>query len=340
MSQQAHSNPLRILAGDIGGTYTRLAACTVDSRFRVRTGNVFRMATRQPGVDSFASFWQAVRDMAPPELGDETAFDAVGLALAGSVAGDRAVLPNIDWDIGTGDLDPFASFCLVNDFVAQGWALAANGIRHLEPVREGQDGPGAVAMVGAGTGLGHCSIHPPTDARDGELNPGWSVTGSEAGHATFAFHGLEEKEIEERLLELTGEAWLSNDDVVSGPGAARLHTALSGETVEPAEALRDPDGETARWFARLYARACRNYCLNIFPVSRLVISGGVAARNPHLVHSSAFREEFEDAGAYRNLLHHIPIGLNRDQDLGMTGAAVFAAVRLRAAGPAKPPGTY
>jgi glucokinase len=318
------SSALNILAADIGGTHARFAACVVEAGFRVRQGLTFRLATRQPGVASFKAFWEAFRAAAPADLAATEAFDGVALAVAGSVDGGRALLPNIDWDIRPGDLQALGPVQLVNDFVAQGYALAA-GSESLEAVRSGPELQGAIALVGAGTGLGHCALHPRTPCGPDELP--WTVAGSEAGHAAFAFQGAREKAIEERLLRLCGKPWISNDDVVSGPGAARLHEALSGLAVSPAEALAPSNTETTTWFARFYGRACRNFCLNVFPVRRLVISGGLAARYPHLVYAPAFCEEFDDAGDYRALLQRIPVWLNTDQDAGIRGAAVFAASR-------------
>lgn len=321
---------LRILSADIGGTNTRFALCEVDNRYAVRQGTVFRIATRLPDVDSFASFWAAFRKAAPAELAVADDFDAIALAVAGSVdvGAGTAVLPNIGWNIETGDLGPLGGAHLVNDFVAQGYALAAApGTDDLQAVRQGPDRAGCIAMVGAGTGLGHCALRP----ADGSTGLWYTVHGSEAGHAAFAFHGERERAIEDGMLRLAGKDWLSNDDVVSGPGAERLHHALTGETVTAREALASGHDGTVEYFARFYGRACRNYCLNVFPVARLVISGGMAARDPHLVNLDAFRDEFVDAGEYRPLFEQIPVWLNTDQDIGIRGAAVYAARQLRSA---------
>ncbi len=319
---------MRILAGDIGGTYARFAECRVGPGFRVQRGPVFAFPTRQPGVASFGGFWQAFREAAPAELADTAAFDAVALGLAGHVTAQHAVLPNIDWNIGPRDLVGLGVVCLLNDFHAQGHALAVSGTANLEAVHPGSSETGAVAIVGAGTGLGHCALHPVEPAADGI--PAWQVAGSEAGHASFAFRGDEERELESRMLAASGRAWLSNDDVVSGPGAALLHRALTGQTVTPAEALAGEDSLTVRLFSRFLARACRNYCLNVFPVSRLVLSGGLAARRPQLVRLPEFREEFTDGFEYREALAAVPVWLNTDQEIGLDGAAVFGALRLAA----------
>jgi glucokinase len=182
--------------------------------------------------------------------------------------------------------------------------------------------PGSIAIVGAGTGLGHAALKSIKGRR--------VAIGSESGHCTFAFHGNEERKIEAAMLARSGKAWLSGDDVVTGSGAALLHAALTGDALSPAEALarRDKESATCAWFARFYGRACRNYCLAMYPVEALVITGGIAAKNPHLIESPAFAAEFNDCRAYRHMLERVPIYLNEDQSLGLRGAAIHAWMEL------------
>jgi glucokinase len=110
------------------------------------------------------------------------------------------------------------------------------------------------------------------------------------------------------MLARSGKTWLSGDDVVTGSGVALLHEALTGEAVSPAEALvrKSRESATCSYFARFYARACRNYCLAMYPVEALIISGGIAAKNPHVIESPSFTAEFNDGRAYRHLLEAAP----------------------------------
>lgn len=314
---------MRILAADIGGTHARFAEAETDGVHTLRLGPVFSFSTRQADIRSFGQFWDLFRRLAPGEMANPDAFDGVSLALAGSVEGRTAVLPNIDWNLSEEETGGFPNLFLLNDFVAQGYALTLGGaLSGLEIVREGEEpAEGCIALVGAGTGLGHCALYP-------QENGGFLVAGSEAGHATFAFQGEQEKDIEKNWLELTGKEWLRNDDVVSGPGAAHLHACLHGKVVTPAEALADQSGDMAALFARFFARACRNYCLSVFPVRCLVLSGGVAIKNSRLLHSPAFLESFDDGQDYRGKLSRIPIRLNTDPGAGIRGAALYATKTL------------
>jgi glucokinase len=203
--------------------------------------------------------------------------------------------------------------------------MEADVFDRMDLVRPGSPaGPGSIAIVGAGTGLGHAALKPEKGDR--------IVIGSEAGHTSFAFRGADERALEDAMLARTGKHWLSGDDVVSGSGASRLHEALTGDAVSPKIALQQKQLEspTCRYYARFYARVCRNYCLTMYPVEALIISGGVAAKNPHLLTSGSFIDEFDDGRSYRHILERIPVYLNRDEAIGIRGAAIHAYRELTA----------
>ncbi|HMB61151.1 MAG TPA: glucokinase, partial [Xanthomonadales bacterium] len=284
--------------------------------------------SRQAGISSFSDFWAFFQNQASAELADVAAFDAVSLAVAGPVSGRSAKLTNINWNILEEETRSFNKLFLLNDFLAQGHALkVAEVFDRMEVIRSGETlETGVIALVGAGTGLGHCTLHPFGSGTNEQAT--FQVASSEAGHAGFPLSGPQERELQKTWLRRLDKKYLSNDDVVSGKGVVNLHACLTGNSVSAAEALSDPDSETSELFSRFYARACRNFCLNVFPVRCLVISGGVAARNPHLIRSRHFMESFNDAENYRELMGRIPILLNVDQRLGIRGAAVFAASEL------------
>jgi len=314
----------RILAADIGGTNARFAEVKIGSFRDVSVSEPVTFPTWSESIDSFDRLLEHYCAARPPRSPALEDYDALAIALAGAVSGKRATLPNIPWDIDLGSSQPVEHIYLLNDFFAQAHAYLDPGVfSRVLPVRPGPgSGPGSIAVVGAGTGLGHAALKPVKGSRE--------VIGSEAGHTTFSFHGREEREIEASLLARSGKTWLSGDDIVSGSGAAMLHESLTGKAASPAEALaeRESESSTCAWFSRFYARACRNYCLSMHPVEALVITGGIAAKNPHLVKSDSFIDEFNDGRSYRHLLERIPIYLNRDEALGIRGAAIHAWLRL------------
>ena len=82
------------------------------------------------------------------------------------------------------------------------------------------------------------------------------------------------------------------------------------------------------WFTRFYGRVCRNYCLSQIIDNRLIISGGLAAKHPDLIQNDDFLQEFYNGAdnAYRQWLKEIRIVLNRDEDIGLKGAAYHAVL--------------
>ncbi len=317
----------RILAADIGGTNARFAEVRISGLSHITMSEPVVFPTWSDDIDSFDRLLDHYAASMSSGAAALESFDALAIAIAGAVSGQRGTLPNIAWDIDLSVSKPVRQAFLLNDFFAQAHGyLEQNVFERLTLVRPGTGpGPGSIAIVGAGTGLGHAALKPHEGKR--------IVIGSEAGHTSFSFHGRQEREIESKILARKGKTWLTADDVVSGSGAALIHESLTGVSLTPAQALAEgaKDSLTCKYYSRFYARACRNYCLSMFPVEALVISGGIAAKNPHLVESDAFMDEFNDARAYRHLLERTPIYLNRDELLGIKGAAIHAWLQLSGA---------
>lgn len=319
-----------ILAADIGGTHSRFAAFTADSGRLALTGVVrFRTANTRSVRELFHQTAASSLGLSPEDAA------VTVLAVPGPVQhGTFAHLANVPWDIDLTGLPEYRLGCmfLVNDFVAQGLGCVTEAAAEAVPVKSGQaedDGP--VAVLGAGTGLGHCTLLP-----DGA--GAYRALASEAGHAAFAFRLNEELDYARYLLAKTDAPYAYGDIVLSGRGLRYLHEFLTGKKMTPEEVgdTIGPDSETTAWFARFYARAARNYALTVVARGGLFVTGGVAAKNAYLVDNEHFRQEFLDSPKYRNLLEAMPVRLNRNEDAGLWGAASYGARMLGGAGGAVP----
>lgn len=321
-----------ILAADIGGTSSRFGFFDAPEQGGPRLlGEVVRLRTAEAKSfpDLLAALFAGQRPFAPADCA------LAALAVAGPVQDGFCRPPNIRWSIDLGDLARvgLARGALLNDFAAQAFACrsaAMAGARVLQAGRTefaaGGAAGGVVAVIGAGTGLGHCALAP--DPCGGHL-----AVASEAGHMGFPFVGDAEHAYGEHLRRTAGLPYCHGDAVVSGSGLARLHEFLSGETLSPAEVgarLADAP-ETVAWFARFYGRAARNYALAVLALGGVCVSGGVAAKNPLLVEHPAFLAEFSSAPspAHADLLAGLPVLLNRNEDSGVFGAALYGAQLLR-----------
>lgn len=334
-----------ILAADIGGTSSRFALFCDDANGTVLTRSV-RLGTRE--FPSFAALLEALAgrlaagapdapdaggaDREGPGLGDVA---LAALAVPAVVSDDgRCVPPNIAWDIDLardwapsrlGAAIPLARVRLLNDFEAQAHALRSSRLERAEVLQAGRERPGRVrAVIGAGTGLGHCAL-----VRSGER---WLAVPSEAGHGAFPFVGERERDLEHFLLDRFGVDYCWMEHVVSGRGLALVHEYLSGERLAPEElpARLEAHPGTVRRFARFYGRAARQYALQVLAVGGLAVSGGVAERSPCLVRDPAFLEEFRSCPRFEKLLGDVPLRRMRDADTGLYGAARFALQELDA----------
>ncbi|MBN1655658.1 MAG: glucokinase [Deltaproteobacteria bacterium] len=308
---------MMILAGDIGGTNCRFARFErgADGSLTLLESVVFATAE----VRSFSEIFDHIARYSSGFSLKRA--ERVVVAVPGPVQkGAFAKLANLPWDADIRALEgkaPGVEFLLINDFVAQGHACRTSAVEAGLVIREAERALNeTVAVIGAGTGLGHCASVP-----DG--HGGFIVCPSEAGHAVFGFYGAEEKEYESFALAHSGRPFVSGDEVVSGPGLSLLHRFITGERLAPKEIAEKSglESQTVRWFARFYARASRNYALSVLPFGGLYISGGVATKNPYLVDNEWFRAEFINSPAKRALLETIAVGLLRDQFSGLWGAA-------------------
>lgn len=192
---------MRVLAADIGGTNSRFALYDTDGLAR---GDVPRPKDRLCAVRlstaAAASFPDLLRRAAAAEPGLFALPALLVLAVAGPVRdGRRCTPPNIPWTVDLDDpalrapdVPPLPPVLLINDFVAQAYACLRPAALDVLEVLDGDPAPGAaMAVVGAGTGLGKCLLLPPSDA----CAPPRALP-SEGGHALFPF--TDEREMADR----------------------------------------------------------------------------------------------------------------------------------------------
>jgi glucokinase len=310
-----------ILSADVGGTNSRFGC------FEWGGGGHLRLVEKAwLKTGGAASFFELLSQLEQQgfkvPLSD---YRYIAVAVPGPVgAGDRIEMANVSWTIDPREIRDrlgAARVHLVNDFVAQVYGCRTEAVREAMVIQGGQaDETGPLAVVGAGTGLGHCTLMP-----DGAGH--YLAVPSEAGHTPFPFLNRSEWDYGVYLTKAYGTSYAYGDMVVSGPGLSSLHEFLTGERLSPRVVAQEVSGDsqTLAWFARFYARACRTYALTVLPRAGLYITGGVAAQNPHLIDNEIFMAEFADSVKYRSLLLSLPLRLNTNEESGLWGAAYLAA---------------
>ena len=342
-----------IFAADIGATNSRFAlfeACPDEPGaplLRLLGEQWLKGAEYRdfPGV--LRVLLQRAEDRPAPLLEPGRVPDVAVLAPAGPILrnedGQYCRISNLPWTVHTRDVTAglgIAEVYLINDFAAQAYACLSPESVDAVPVLSGTAVSGApIAVVGAGTGLGHALLlcdaaQCPDNARESRADMlgrflRARVMPSEAGHADFPFADPAEYAFAESVRQRCGGARPIGDSIVSGTGLAHLVAWFTGRNPSPheasAQAAEHP--EILDWFARFYARACRDYALNTLALGGVFVTGGMALRVP-VLNRAAFASEFHESAAHRRLLENLPVWHVRNPQAGLWGAALYGLLRL------------
>ncbi|MCW5200247.1 glucokinase [Desulfobulbus sp. F4] len=310
------------LTGDIGGTNSRFAC------FQQKSSNLLLESAIAVKTNDFYSFEELLNELRKNgSQFDVHQYSKFVLAIPGPVTPvDVLSFPNIKWEISKSSLKklyPNTEISFINDFTAQAYGCLTEAVADALPLIKTEQARDDIAIVGAGTGLGHGTLK--KTAQGGYLH-----LPSEAGQIPFPFasDGFEQQ-YRTFIVQQTGITHPVGDNVVSGRGLALLHQFLTGKVFSPSEVAVELDdaSETTQWFAKFYARDCRNYVLTTLAGGgKLFISGGVAIKNPFLVDNDAFRNEFlQGSDTAQDVLAHISVSLIRDERIGLFGAACYAS---------------
>ncbi|GAB7022444.1 glucokinase [Salidesulfovibrio brasiliensis] len=301
-----------IFTADIGGTSARFGL------FGIESGNPVPLRVETVPVREFPSFAALLREAG--EMGfPKSPAECSGAAFAvpGGIHDGRAMLPNVSWDADVRDAGPWSErFQLINDFEAQARACLTPVMNSAQTIFDGTPDPAqTIAVIGAGTGLGHSALVP--------CGTGRVPMRSEGGHLPFPFFDAEELRYAEFVKKRLGVKVCTGDHIVTGGGLALLHEFLLGEKVTPEQAgtRLDPDGPVAETHARFYGRVCRNWAIATYCLGGMVICGGVAGHNPVLVTHEAFRDAFIGDDEYAEFMETVQVRLNRNGLSGLYGAA-------------------
>lgn len=335
-----------ILAADIGGTHSRFALFRLDTRAatlfeglsQIRgtrfattsvtgTAHMMRVLAESRGADG--GFFMP--GSSSPVSIDAAVFGIPGPATLADISieppdGEVCYCPNVKWPLESAPVIEAlggAPVRFINDFVANGFACAMlPGVIDARVVLPGEDRPRfPKAVIGAGTGLGHCLILP---------GPVPIVAGSEAGHTLFSFT-LDEEDLYRFLVSAHGTDRIDGDMVVAGKGLANLYAYCTGKKVHPHEVppLAAENERVMELIARLYGRAVQHYILNTLPLGGVFITGGLANSLPGVLTHPAFAAELREKNPMGQSLGAIPVMHVRNTDTGLWGAAACASLLVR-----------
>lgn len=323
-----------LLAADVGGTKTLLHLRRIDT-----DGNKSPVAEQRYRSDAFDSLEAMVRRFL--DESDAGIPQAACLAVAGPVhnQGERqsARLTNLPWELESERISGALGIqrvALLNDFQAIGYSLdelEAEDLTSLHSAAAEANGPRLV--VGAGTGLGVCTLFPD--------NGRYISYSSEGGHIGFA----PDDEQQQRLLAFMQRELerVSCERLISGNGLVNIYRFLlseAGSEEDPLLRQEDaaaaigehglavqgsPAAEALTLFSRLYGAFAGDMALATLPTGGVYIAGGIAPKLLPSLQDGSFMDAFLAKGRMRQLLERIPVQIITNPRCGLLGAAHYAA---------------
>ncbi|MEW5982091.1 MAG: glucokinase [Acidobacteriota bacterium] len=318
-----------ILAGDIGGTNTRLGL------FEAGTGRPRPMQMATYSTAGFPGLEEMVERFIADHGLDRSAISSAAFGVAGPVRNDRVELTNASWQIDARRFSSRAGIArvrLANDLTSMAYAVPVLEDRELAPLQAGFPDPtGNAALIAPGTGLGESLLH--------NVAGTFIPSPSEAGHADFAPRTPREIALLQDLTTRLGRA--SYEDVISGPGLVSIHrfthptpcvevdtTAADAAANISASAM---DGrcqacvEALDIFVSVLGAEAGNLALRSMATSGLYVGGGIAPRILAALRGPQFLAGFLDKAPMRDLMASIPVHVILHPDPGLLGAAVLAS---------------
>ncbi|MDB9428387.1 glucokinase [Microcystis aeruginosa CS-555/01A07] len=320
-----------VLAGDIGGTNTRLCLVETDGK----NESTLREEIYPSGNEGLVPL---VRQF----LGDESNVYKACFALAGPVLNNKCKITNLPWpELDAARLQEelnIAKVSLINDFVAIGYNIVLEKNKSLVTLQEGEFLPDApIAIIGAGTGLGKAFAVPEGDS--------YRVFPTEGGHESFAPDNLLAQEL---LAYLRADGKVDVERVVSGPGIVDIFRFLQDRkfaSEDVGDFLSQPDPgaaiakgaaaghflcqQTMAIFVEAFGAAAGDMAVSFLPFGGLYIAGGIAAQNIELMRNGSFIKAFTDKARVNPvLLEKVPVHIVLNTLEGLRGAVKYAATKM------------
>lgn len=321
----------RVLAGDVGGTTSRLAV------FEVADGKLTLGVQRDYQNRDFSSLEMIIADFLSHVSGT---FELAALAVAGPVVNNTVSGTNLPWEISADAITKahgIPEVVLLNDLLALAYGIHELPAADVEVLQSGDDSlRGNCAVLAAGTGLGEAGFL--------QSEAGFTPFPSEGGHGDFGPNGELQVELYLYLHKRFGH--VSSERVLAGSGIENVYSFLhdSGRFDEPKElaaelaAAPDPPSvisghaltakyaicvETLTIFTAVLGAEAGNLALRLFATGGVYIGGGIAPKIAPFLRKPILLEAFRNKGRLCTLLEKIPVRLILNQHTGLIGAAAF-----------------
>jgi glucokinase len=323
-----------ILAGDIGGTNTRLALFDGSAdNLKPRDIEVFPSPQFSGPAEIVRKYLSKV----------DQKVQAAAFGLPGAVVDGRVQTTNLPWIVDSRHLAEelgLERVELINDLFANAHGIALLQESDLVVLNPGTPSPtGNRVLISAGTGLGEAGLI----AQDGG---GFRPFPSEGGHCDFG--PVNELQVELLRYLLGRFEHVSYERVLSGPGLHNIYDFLrdTKRAEEPgwlADEIKggDPSAAIAKAalaesaqiavqalniFVAIYGAEAGNLTLKVVATAGTFIGGGIAPKIVSKLKNSTFMDAFTAKGRFKTLLSQVPVRVITNDKTALFGAGRVAAL--------------
>jgi glucokinase len=323
-----------LLAGDIGGTNSRLAFYS-DSQGVVQP--LHEQVFKNRDYPDFRELLEAYLKLHPLD------FSGICLGIAGPVVANRVDITNLGWVIEGDQLRESYSLDgvrLMNDLEALSWGVLQLSGQDLVTLRKGEPvDRAAVAVIAPGTGLGEGFLIWTGDD--------YQAVSTEGGHVDFG----PRDDLQVHLLKYLREKGIrsSYEQVCSGLGVPHLYRFLRDEgyaaepawlekQIEEAEDLtplifdhsRDCQlcERTVELFVSILGAEAGNLALKSLSLGGIYIGGGIPPRILPWLKKASFLQALDAKEPFREMLSRIPVQVVVNPIPNLIGAAYFGLREL------------
>jgi glucokinase len=320
-----------ILAGDIGGTHTRLALFDHAPDLTMGVQETY-------SSKDFSGLLPIVQKFL---LTNSASIEQACFGIAGPIHNGKCQATNLPWIVDRNDLGrelKLESVHLLNDLEANAWGLRVLTPEDFFILQEGDSQQtGNAALISAGTGLGEAGLY-----WDGKEHRPFACEG---GHTDFSPRNAMEIELLLYLKKIYG-SHVSFERVVSGPGLRHLYeflieTRREMQPPELKEEMMKHDSSfvisewgcenrdrgctrAVEWFSSLYGGEAGNLALKMLARGGLYIGGGIAPRMMEVFKKGGFLKAFKDKGRFDTFLESIPVRIVLNDLTALLGAGEYA----------------
>jgi len=322
-----------ILAGDTGGTKTRLAL------YEAEGGKFRRLHTETFVSRDYSGLEVVIQKFLEKH---HVSVRQACFGVPGPVVNGEAKTTNLPWKLNENQIARtvgIPAIRLVNDLVATTAAIPYFAADDLVVLHEGkaEKNKAICAVLAPGTGLGEAFLY-----HDGAR---YHVLASEGGHVDFAPNS----EMEIKLLQhlKKNHSHVSYERVLCGPGLFNIYTFLrdTGNAPEPPELAARFDGndpsavisqaglagefsicvKTLDIFASILGAQAGNLVLTMLATGGVYLGGGIPPKILKKLTEGGTLAAYFDKGRLSDLVKNTPLYVIRDDHAALLGAASLAA---------------